>query len=96
MSKEYNKTLIALWPTKSGHFKSMPIDARSFDQVHGAVQEVELGGVFIVKKLSEEARAKFKNPATAPTHFLEYISKQSVEEFEAEGKAYRESQGSGL
>lgn len=87
--KNYNTTLIALWETKNGNAMSMKIDDRSFDQLQDAFQKVEMGGKIIIKKLKDETREKFKNPETAPTHFLEYISAADVEAYEAENPRQR-------
>ena len=87
--KQYNKTLSALWETKSGNALSMAIDARSYDQIRAALESVEIGGKLILKKLSDDTRGKFKNPETAPHYFLEYISKDSVAEFEAKNPRQR-------
>jgi hypothetical protein len=83
--KNYNVTVIALWETKTNKetTMSMPIDAQAFDRIQDAISKVELGGKFIVKRIKEESRQKFKNPDKAPTHFLEYISAADVEAFEA-------------
>lgn len=83
-NRKYNTTLTALWSTKKGHAMSMKIDARNYDKIKAALEEVEIGGKFIVKALTEETRGKFQDPEKAPNFFLEYIPKGEVERFEAE------------
>jgi hypothetical protein len=90
---KYNKTLIAMWETKNGNAFSMPVDQRSLDQIRGALEAVELGGKLLIKRVSEEARQKFKNPANAPTFFLEYMSKEQVQEWEEKNPRNRDREG---
>lgn len=90
--KKFNTTFIPLWTNKSGNVTSMPLDARAMDQFMEATEGLELGGRFIVKQLSNEARSKFKNPDNAPTHFLEFMSKETVENFK---KGREDKNGSG-
>lgn len=57
---------------------SMPID----DVVFDALQSVERGGKFVLKVLEPGSRKMEKSPHA----YLEYISKEDVEAFEANRK----------
>lgn len=94
-NKKFNTTVTALWGTKTGNQMSMKIDAKAFDQIRAALEEVEIGGRLMVKKVSEETRQKFRNPDNAPEYFLEYMSKQQVEEWEAKNPRNRNREDEG-
>lgn len=90
--KKYNTTVIALWTTRNGHLWSMDVDAKAYDQVTRAMDDgFKPGCRFIIKTLSEDSRSKFKDPEKAPTHFLEIISPESLEEFKNKQTSRRDS-----
>ncbi len=108
-NREYNITLCALWETKNGNSLSMRFDERSLRSMREAFDRIEndykaakegtyadekvLGGKFIVKRLSDEARGKFKDPERAPQYFLEYITRDSAIKFENEKQAEKSRSG---
>lgn len=98
MSKnEYNKTVTALWTTKSGNYLSMKIDQRTYDQIQEFAKSVEVGGKLIVKNLADETREKFKGGTEkAPHAFLEYMSANSVANYEANNPRQRNNNSGGL
>lgn len=80
--KDYNVSVSALWETRNGNMLSMKIDARALDKIRAALEQVEVGGKLIVKRLSEDSRSKFQSTDRAPHFFLEYITKEQVAEYE--------------
>lgn len=81
---EFNPTFVGLYTSKAGNsLISQKVDPLSYDRAQKAWDKVEIGGKFIVRKLSDESRAKFRNPETAPDYFLEFMSADSVRDFEA-------------
>lgn len=85
-NSKYNKTVIAMWENRNGNVLSMSIDAKGYDKLKEVFDGVEVGGRFILKRLSEESRGKFKDPEKAPHFFLEYMTKESVQEFTERNK----------
>lgn len=78
--KEYPNIVIAgVWPTKGGHFNTLPIDARTVE----ALQNVGPGGKFFIRKRSEKSVAESRNPSSAPLYYLEYVPKSAVDEYNA-------------
>lgn len=80
--KKYtNVILTGLYETKGGHFKSLPLDAKSFDKFQEVLQ---MGGQLFIRRRTEEARSNAKNPDTTPHAFLEFTAAEDV-------KAYQEA-----
>lgn len=75
-SKYLNTKLAAMWAYREGSlYMSMPVD----DMVFDALQNVEKGGKLVLKILKEESRRSEKSPYA----YLEYISKDDVDAFQA-------------
>lgn len=78
--KKFNKTIAPLWTSQYGGFYTYVKD-EAFD----ALQEVEKGGMLVIKTVPEKSRAK----ETSPHAYLEYVSKADLEASRAapKGKA---------
>lgn len=89
--KKYNKSVASMWRTKTGNYMSMTIDQYTYDQIQQFAKDVQVGGKLIVKNLADESRAKFKGGLEkAPHAFLEYITKESADEFSANNPRQRQ------
>lgn len=81
-NKEYKNVVVTgVWPTKNGHFNTMPLDAKSSETLTKAF---EMGGKFLIRKRSEESMAKSPNPDKAPPYYLEFVPKSVVDEYNAQ------------
>ena len=64
--KKYNLNVVPLWETANGNFKSIKIKREHFD----AIQQIEEGGMLLVKILPDTARKS----EDSPNAMLEYVS----------------------
>lgn len=78
--KRYPETVTALWKTRGGkQFRSMLIDERAFDQLQKILANVEIGGRIVFKEVPADRRKSEKSPEA----YIEYMSKELVEEEKA-------------
>jgi hypothetical protein len=91
--KEYPATVASLW--KRGFtFNSMPIDARSFDQIREVLAKAEIGGQLTLRTTSP--RTKEEKGDKFPDAFLEYLTPQQVADEKRRYDEYKNKQGGGL
>lgn len=78
-TKNGNVVLCGFWLTRNGHLASMPLDS----YFRKMVSEAKDGGKLLVRARTQESISKSKNPDKAPTHYLEFVSPESVLAFNA-------------
>ena len=82
-NKDYPDTVAAVWQRTNSlyPFESMPIDARTFDQLQKVMAKLVIGGKLRIKKLNKKTNDK------APDAYIEYLTPEQVA---AERKRYEE------
>lgn len=90
--KKYNKSLVSLWKQGSGNFMSMKVDGYTLDQL----KTVKEGGKVMIRFLTEEQRSKFKDKDKAPHAFIDFLTPESVAEYESKRQTKTEETGGGL
>ncbi len=89
-SENKNVIVAGLWLSRNGHYQSMPVD----DKGHTALTAcLEKGGKFLIRKRTAEAIQNSKDPSRAPVAYLEFVPKESVDEFNAKRVRDNGSQG---
>ncbi len=78
---KYNKTIAPLWPTKAGGFYMSRLKINA--EMLAVLDDIKEGGQFLIKAVPEEKRKS----DTSPHAYLEYVTPQSVQEFEDRVKA---------
>ena len=82
--KKYNTSMIGLYKKKSGNYMSLTLDIRNIDQIMSALKDLKVGGKIMLRHLTDEHKAKFRNPKGAPDAFIDIISPESVAEYETQ------------